>query len=82
MILFLGGIFYIGLLLINAVAVLSEDRFLARSACPYFMLYASHASDTSVLQSDGQPFSHRTTSGFNKTMIKVVDTGTLRRISA
>ena len=36
--LFLGGIFYIGLLLINAVAVLSEDRFLARSACPYFML--------------------------------------------
>ena len=30
---FLGGIFYIGLLLINAVAVLSEDRFLARSAC-------------------------------------------------
>jgi len=28
--LFLGGIFYIGLLLINAVAVLSEDRFLAR----------------------------------------------------
>jgi hypothetical protein len=30
--LFLGGIFYIGLLLINAVAVLSEDRFLARSA--------------------------------------------------
>jgi immediate early response 3-interacting protein 1 len=32
--LFLGGIFYIGLLLINAVAVLSEDRFLARSACP------------------------------------------------
>jgi len=34
--LFLGGIFYIGLLLINAVAVLSEDRFLARSACPIF----------------------------------------------
>jgi hypothetical protein len=31
--LFLGGIFYIGLLLVNAVAVLSEDRFLARSAC-------------------------------------------------
>jgi hypothetical protein len=28
--LFLGGIFYIGLLLVNAVAVLSEDRFLAR----------------------------------------------------
>ena len=35
--LFLGGIFYIGLLLINAVAVLSEDRFLARSACPLVM---------------------------------------------
>ena len=35
MILFLGGIFYIGLLLINAVAILSEDRFLARSAYPY-----------------------------------------------
>ena len=31
--LFLGRIFYIGLLLINAIAVLSEDRFLARSAC-------------------------------------------------
>jgi len=28
--LFLGNIFYIGLLLVNAVAVLSEDRFLAR----------------------------------------------------
>ncbi|KAI0304025.1 Yos1-like protein [Russula brevipes] len=28
--LFLGGIFYVGLLLVNAVAVLSEDRFLAR----------------------------------------------------
>ncbi len=34
--LFLGGIFYIGLLLINAVAILSEDRFLARSACLSF----------------------------------------------
>ncbi|KAI0068707.1 Yos1-like protein [Artomyces pyxidatus] len=28
--LFLGGVFYITLLLINAMAVLSEDRFLAR----------------------------------------------------
>src|SRR6266852_7400304 len=37
--LFLGGIFYIGLLLINAVAVLSEDRFLARSACPHFWMH-------------------------------------------
>ncbi|KAI9513336.1 Yos1-like protein [Russula earlei] len=27
---FLGNIFYTGLLLVNAVAVLSEDRFLAR----------------------------------------------------
>ena len=35
MLVFLGGVFYIGLLLINAVAVLSEDRFLARSACPF-----------------------------------------------
>ena len=45
MILFLGGIFYIGLLLINAVAILSEDRFLARSACPCFMLH-SHTPQT------------------------------------
>jgi hypothetical protein len=37
--LFLGGIFYIGLLLINAVAVLSEDRFLARSACLFAVTY-------------------------------------------
>jgi hypothetical protein len=28
----LGTIFYVGLLLINALAVLSEDRFLARSS--------------------------------------------------
>ncbi len=46
--LFLGGIFYIGLLLINAVAVLSEDRFLARSACPLvmavFQLQAAYSS--------------------------------------
>ncbi len=28
----LGTIFYVALLLINAMAVLSEDRFLARSA--------------------------------------------------
>ena len=40
--LFLGGIFYIGLLLINAVAVLSEDRFLARSACLFVVPPASH----------------------------------------
>ena len=29
----LGSILYVGLLLINAMAVLSEDRFLARSTC-------------------------------------------------
>ena len=40
--LFLGGIFYIGLLLINAVAVLSEDRFLARSACLFAVPHPSH----------------------------------------
>ena len=46
MILFLGGIFYIGLLLINAVAILSEDRFLARSACPYFFMLHPHTPQT------------------------------------
>ena len=34
----LGSILYVALLLINAMAVLSEDRFLARSTC----LTASH----------------------------------------
>lgn len=29
--LYLGTILYVGLLLVNAMAVLSEDRFLARS---------------------------------------------------
>ena len=29
----LGSILYVSLLLINAMAVLSEDRFLARSTC-------------------------------------------------
>ena len=29
----IGNIFYISLLLVNAIAVLSEERFLARSAC-------------------------------------------------
>jgi Yos1-like len=32
----LGNIFYISLLLVNAIAVLSEERFLARSACRYY----------------------------------------------
>ena len=81
--LFLGGIFYIGLLLINAVAVLSEDRFLARSACPIFGCTRPHHPHTFPgLQSDGQPFGHRIALGFNKIMIKVLDTGTLCRILA
>ena len=29
--LYLGTVFYVALLLVNAMAVLSEDRFLARS---------------------------------------------------
>jgi hypothetical protein len=71
--LFLGGIFYIGLLLVNAVAVLSEDRFLARSACPLVMatfrlLFA---------QSDGHPFNHQILPVFNKIMTTAVDTGIL-----
>lgn len=78
--LFLGGIFYIGLLLINAVAVLSEDRFLARSACPIFG--CTHPHTFPRLQSDGQPFGHRIALGFNRIMIKALDTGTLRRILA
>lgn len=32
--LYLGTILYVSLLLINAMAVLSEDRFLARSTSP------------------------------------------------
>ncbi len=55
---FLGGIFYIGLLLINAVAVLSEDRFLARSACPSFYAHTltpSHPSRFAVGWSTVQP---------------------------
>ena len=31
---FLGGIFYVCLLLVNALAVLNEERFLARSTLP------------------------------------------------
>lgn len=46
MLVFLGGVFYIGLLLINAVAVLSEDRFLARSACPFPIATPFTPSDT------------------------------------
>ena len=82
--LFLGGIFYIGLLLINAVAVLSEDRFLARSACPHHFRMHTPLPLTHfpVLQSDGQPFGHRIALGFNRIMIKALDTGTLRRILA
>ncbi|KAK8254772.1 hypothetical protein HDK77DRAFT_433112 [Phyllosticta capitalensis] len=30
----LGGLFYVAILLTNAIAVLSEDRFLARSKAP------------------------------------------------
>jgi hypothetical protein len=30
-----GSVLYVALLLINAMAVLSEDRFLARSWCPF-----------------------------------------------
>jgi hypothetical protein len=35
----LGKIFKVSLLLINAIAVLSEDRFLARRMCPPSALY-------------------------------------------
>jgi hypothetical protein len=31
-----GTLLYVALLLVNAMAVLSEDRFLARSAWPHF----------------------------------------------
>ena len=83
--LFLGGIFYIGLLLINAVAVLSEDRFLARSACLFAVPHphtCRHVLLLSRLQSDGRLLAHQTMSGFNKIMIKAVDMGTLRRTLA
>ena len=53
--LFLGGIFYIGLLLINAVAVLSEDRFLARSACLLCRRYFSANRRLAVGWSSIQP---------------------------
>jgi hypothetical protein len=82
--LFLGNIFYIGLLLINAVAVLSEDRFLARSACLFVMSHLTpmHTSFfLHILQSDGRPFLHPTTSGFNKIMIKAADMEILCRKS-
>lgn len=32
MVLGLGGIFYVSLLLVNAIAILNEERFLARGA--------------------------------------------------
>lgn len=32
----IGNIIYISLLLVNAIAVLSEERFLARSACRFY----------------------------------------------
>lgn len=35
---FFGNFFYITVLLINSVAILSEDRFLARSASPPLFL--------------------------------------------
>ncbi|THX90150.1 hypothetical protein D6D05_00747 [Aureobasidium pullulans] len=31
----LGGLFYVSVLLVNAIAILSEDRFLARSTHPH-----------------------------------------------
>lgn len=33
----IGNILYISLLLVNAIAVLSEERFLARSACHFIL---------------------------------------------
>lgn len=33
----LGRLFYVALLLTNAIAVLSEERFLARSECSYII---------------------------------------------
>ena len=77
--LFLGGIFYIGLLLINAVAVLSEDRFLARSAC---LLCRRYFPLTGALQLDGHPFNHQIALVFSQTMTIAVDTGILRRTLA
>jgi hypothetical protein len=56
---FLGSILYVGLLLTNAIAVLSEERFLARSAsCPLLFRYPS----TAILT---PPFSHSPTVGWS-----------------
>ena len=43
--LLLGKILKVSLLLINAIAVLSEDRFLARRMCPPPILYYLWLSD-------------------------------------
>lgn len=80
--LFLGGIFYIGLLLINAVAVLSEDRFLARSACLLSRHYFPLTGALLFVQLAGHPFNHQIALAFNQTMTTAVDTGILRRTLA
>jgi Yos1-like len=41
MVLGLGGIFYTALLLVNAIAILNEERFLARGA--YFLTGYSYS---------------------------------------
>jgi len=47
----LGGLFYVSVLLVNAVAILSEDRFLARigwSSTPQTPTFGGQVDNTSV----------------------------------
>lgn len=65
----IGTILYVSLLLINAMAVLSEDRFLARSEDHSLLILATDA----VLQSAGPLFRTLTLAFNHHTINQVTD---------
>lgn len=52
----LGTILYVSLLLVNAVAILNEERFLARGECYWERMYLSDARPVGWSPSSGGSF--------------------------
>lgn len=66
----LGTIFYVGLLIVNAMAVLSEERFLAPSTARFVCFSFTISNNTHKLA--GHPPSHKTLASINTTRMDSV----------
>jgi len=67
MVLFIGTILYVSLLLINAIAILNEERFLAKSMLPLFSAVAVSCSMLTIYQVGWVSASRQIRDGFQQT---------------